>query len=96
MKSLLEGVELASGKPPLGSLFAQDQVVIPERQYDIHLAIMRFLGSIGHGPPQRTCGPLLSSFRQQCHGANGVSLVVSRRFIGARRDTLNQSLFAEA
>jgi hypothetical protein len=46
----------------LGLGFANDQVVVPERQDDIHLAIVRLLRPIRDGPPQCTCGPELGSF----------------------------------
>ena len=34
-----------------GLEFTNDQVIVPERQDDIHLAIVRLLGSIRYGPP---------------------------------------------
>jgi hypothetical protein len=44
------------------SLVADDEVVLPERQHNIHLAIVRLLGIIRHRLPQCDRGPVLGSF----------------------------------
>lgn len=38
-----------------------DQVVVPERQDNIHLAVVRLISSIRYGLPQCTCGSELSA-----------------------------------
>jgi hypothetical protein len=55
--TLLDISESWSG---LGALsLADDEIVLPERQNDSHLAIVRLLRIIRYGPPKRTGVPTL-------------------------------------
>jgi hypothetical protein len=76
------------------SLVADDEVVLPEREHNIHLAIVRLLRIIRHRLPQCVCGPAPRSVSQQRYGTDCISLVILRCCVVTWSYALNQSLFA--
>src|SRR5271168_2347 len=72
-----------------------DQVVFPQRQNYVHLAIVWDGFAIGHFGPQGRYG-LVRSCVEESDGAQGVGLVFVRGRVLTRWNSFHQTCFAEA